>query len=150
MHEIIDVRRYDIEVGIRDAEPLRQRRRELVGGGRRDHAAPAYVVITAELEQWIRAEDVAAVDGAADDNLVTTPGMIGAITVRGQRAAEIRLRKRRHAVGNAEFDGRIVKCRHRVIDTLQQSRLILILIIVGVEAAGPDKEDLPLHAQLIP
>ena len=114
--EVAQVRRHDIEVGVRNAEPLRERGRELVRGGRRDKAATTDVLRTADLQFGVAAEKLPAVDRIADDDLVPAPGVIGAVTVRRQGAAKIGLRERGYAFGYAELYNGIVECRHRLTD----------------------------------
>ena len=92
---------------------------------------------------------ITAVDGAADHELVAAPGMVGAVPVRGQGPPEIGLRKRGDAVLDTEFDGRIVKRRHGITDAPEQPRLVLVLVVVRIESAGCDEEDLALHLQVV-
>ena len=85
----------------RHAEPRRERGAVLIERRRRQpHAALADVVRSAERERRKLAVDVAAADRASHDQVVTAPRVIGAGAGRRlQRAAELRLRERRHLLG---------------------------------------------------
>ena len=44
---------------------------------------------------------------------------------------------------------RVVETLERVADRREQARLIVVLVVVGVEPAHRDEEDLPRHFQFI-
>ncbi len=71
--------------------------------------------------------------------------MIGAVAVRRQGSAEIRLRKRGNTVSNADVDCRVIEGSHCLADSAQQVGLILILVVMRIEPANTDEEYLPLH-----
>ena len=69
--------------------------------------------------------DRAARDRAADHELVAAPRVIGAVAVRRERAAEIRLRERRDARGDAELDGGAIERGQAAAQVAEQARLVL-------------------------
>ena len=130
LHEIIDMRSHNIEVGVGNAEPPGQRRSKLVGRGRRNHAATAHIIVTTYLQERIVTVDVTSFDSPAKYELIATPRVIATIAVGRQRPAEIRLGERCYAFRNADSDSRSLKRRQRFADIPQQPRLILVLVIV--------------------
>ena len=105
--------------------------------------------IAVDLQQRVTAVEIAATYGAAQYDLVSSPRVVGAVTVRRQRAPEIGLGKRRDAVRDSEFGRRQEERGHGVADAAQQIGLVVNLLVVRVEAAGCHEEDLPLHLQLV-
>ena len=87
---------------------------------------------------------LAAFDGTTDDKVVPAPAMIRAVAVRRKRAPEVRRGECRHAVLDAEFDGRFVKLSDGFVDFRHQYAVVLEEIVVIVEPAERDKKHLPL------
>jgi hypothetical protein len=76
--------------------------------------------------------------------------MVGTITVRLQRAAKIRCGEGRHLVRDPKFDGRTVESVHGKIELTHQAALIVDQIVVQVEPAHADHENLAARAERLP
>jgi hypothetical protein len=135
------------QVGLGDAEPTAERHRVLIGRHARNDAAAADVVAAVQCEARITTERATPAHRLADDDLHATPRVIGAVAVRGQGAAEVRLSERGDGLRDAELGGGRIKRRETSADVPEQARLVVVLIVVAIEPACGHEKDLPLHRE---
>ena len=88
------------------------------------------------------AENVTTPDGAPHDDMVAAPAMVGAVSVDGERPAEIRRGEGGDALGHAQFGHGCIERGEGVVDLCKQAWQIGGLTGMGVETAGADEEDL--------
>jgi hypothetical protein len=93
------------------------------------------------MQQRVFAVDPASGDRATGDDLDAAPGVVGAVAVGSERPPEVRLGECHHALRDAELLHRIVEALDPVADRREQSRLIFVLAVVGVEPAHRDEKD---------
>ena len=111
----------------------------------------ADVVGAAEGERRERPVEVPAPHGAAQDELVASPGVVGAAArVRLEGAAEVGEGEGRHRVLDAELDGRGVEGGEGLAHLREEVLLGVELAGVRVEAAEGGEEDLPAALQRLP
>ena len=115
-----------------DSEPRCKRRCVLHYRRGRQQVAAAHVVRAAQHGIGPRAVEVATLDRAADDEVVRAPAVIRAFPVRIQCATEVGRGKRRHAIGHAQRDGRLIERRQRIAEfrhaatmAVDQSRMLV-------------------------
>src|SRR5689334_5342762 len=103
--EAADVGKGGAHAGVAHAEPAGEGGAVFVDARGGDPAAVRGVVGAADGERGHAAVDVAAFDGAADDDVMTAPAVVGTVAVGPVGAAEIRGGEGGHAIGAAELDG---------------------------------------------
>ena len=81
-----------VEVGVADAEPVADRRADRVDRGGRQVGVVGRVLAVVELELREAAVDLAAVDRAADDEVVRAPAVVGAVAVAREACGRSRRR----------------------------------------------------------
>ena len=86
-------------------------------------------------------------DRAADDEMMASPAMVGAVAIVDQGAAEVGGGKGGDLVGDAEFDRGHVKGGDRFVELGQQFGMLDRERAVRVEAAEADEENLPPAAE---
>src|ERR1700712_5142783 len=84
--EIADVGEDGAEGVVGDSEPVGEGRGILVGGGARQQAALANLFVAFDRDRGGGAVEAAAMDRAADHEMVAAPAMIGAVAIVDQGA----------------------------------------------------------------
>ena len=123
MSESSDVRQHSRQVRIAHAEPCRQRRGEFIHGCRRNPAALPGIVGTIDREGRESSKQSTALDGAAEDELMAAPAMIGARAVRGEGATKIRGGESSHILGDTQLNRRGIKCVQGLAQLRKQTGL---------------------------
>ena len=101
-------------------------------------------------EGWKRAVKIPALHCATHDHVVTSPGVIGAVAIRGVSASEIRQRERGHIGGDAHFRGRLVESAQGLVQVVEQRILLGKLTAVRIEPAHGHEKNLPLQSEGLP
>src|SRR6185503_7291381 len=131
------------------AEPRRERRCVFIDTGRGNpRAARTGVIRTPDGEVGHLAVDVAALDGAADDEVIRAPAMVGAIAIRVKRATKVRRGERRDLLRAAELDRGAIERRDVSADVGKKVRMRAELRVVQIPAADAGEENLALQAEL--
>src|SRR5205823_14720878 len=111
------------EIGLtRDAVPFGERRRIFINRRRWNPTTFADIVRPADRNRGITSVNVAAFYRIAEDQRVTSPGVIGTAAIRLKRAAKVRCGEERDAIGNTELLGRLIKRVHALAELGEQDR----------------------------
>src|SRR5690606_37512764 len=92
--EVVQVGEYRIEVGAGQAEPARQGCGVLINAGGGYQATLADIVVAVQVQIGHGAVNIPTFYRAAHNQLVSAPGVVGAIAVAGESTAEIGRGKR--------------------------------------------------------
>jgi len=79
--KVIYIRRDNIQIHIRNSKPVRQRRRILICGRRRDQAPPTNIICTIQRQAGKRSVDIATERRITDDQLIAAPGMVCSVAI---------------------------------------------------------------------
>src|SRR6266480_7723808 len=145
MGEATDVRKNGRQIGGGDAEPRRKRGGKFVDGRRGNPATLSGIVGAVDRKGWEGSEQAPALHGAAENELMAPPSVIGPGSVCWISSAEIGRGERRHLRCDAQLDRRIVKCIHSLAQLREQIRLTGQLVAVGIVTANGAEENLALH-----
>lgn len=98
--EIRLVRQYLITIGWADIPPLGHRVPHGLPRRRREHPAAAKVRVALKLDEpvWVLTKHLRSLDAAADNKIVATPAVVGALAVGIERPAELGRDDHCHAV----------------------------------------------------
>ena len=110
MREMPDVRKHCRQIGTADTEPCCERCGEFIDRSRRNPAASSGVVGAVDGQRGECAEKSAPVHGAAHNELMAAPAVIGTGPIRWERAAEIGCGESRDGIGDAQFRCGGIKC----------------------------------------
>jgi len=86
-----------------------------------------------------------ALDGAAEDEVMIAPTVVGAGTARLQGAAEVGKRETSHTVGDPHFEGRVVAGGERFGDLPEKIPMLPALRSVGVKSPEVSEEYLAIQ-----
>ena len=79
--------------------------------------------------------------------MVAAPAVVGAVAVDARRSAELGRGETRHRIGDAHFRCRRMERRERAIEFGELRGVVDELVVVRIETAEADEEDLALHLQ---
>src|SRR5439155_22534776 len=106
--EAADIRQHNRKVARADAKPGRERCGKFVDGRRRNPPALAGIVRAVNCQGWKSAEESAALDRAAEHELMAPPPVVRARAVGWEGAAEIGGSECRHLLRHTQFDAGVV------------------------------------------
>jgi len=123
------------DLAIGEPKPASQRSCVLVYGRCGDQAARAHIVGLIGTDNRVLPVHVLTLDRAADDEMVTSPPVVGAIAIAGESATEIGSREGGDLVAQAGCGHHSIKILKALAELREQPRMLHSLIVVRVKAA---------------
>jgi hypothetical protein len=150
MSESSDIWEHSRKIWTAHTEPCRQGRGEFIHRSCWNPATLSGIVRSIDGQGRERSEQSAALDGAAEDELMAAPAVVGARTVRGESATKIRGGESGDVLSDPQFICRGIKRVQGLAQFREQVCLACQLITVRIVATDGTEKNLTAHAKIGP